>query len=109
MIDDAVAAARASDRAAYIACFTRRSRPIIEAFWKATDAHNPPLGMLAAGDVSVASVTLAKDRNLDGERAIVTVVEGSERMRIVLHRTGGNWRIDLLDTESMMMSGSPLR
>jgi hypothetical protein len=105
VIEDAVAAAQAG----YAACFTTRSRPIIEAFWMATDENNPPLGALGAGDVQIRGVVVSKDRNRDVERAIVSVDEGGDRIRVVLHRTGGNWRIDLLDTESMMMSGSPLR
>ena len=109
VIEDAVAAAQAGDREGYAACFTTRSRPIIEAFWMATDENNPPLGALGAGDVQVIGVVVSKDRNRDVERAIVSVDEAGDRVRVVLHRTGGNWRIDLLDTESMMMSGSPLR
>lgn len=109
VIADAARAARAGDRDGYAACFTTRSRPIIEAFWMATDENNPTLGALGAGDVQIRGVVVSKDRNRDVERAIVSLDEGGDRMRVVLHRTGGNWRIDLLDTESMMMSGSPLK
>ncbi|TNF28541.1 MAG: hypothetical protein EP329_17700 [Deltaproteobacteria bacterium] len=108
VVQDAAAAARAGDRAGYAACFTARSRPILEAFWMATDQNNPTLSALGASDVEIRGVAISKDRNRDVERAIVSVSEGGDRMRVVLHRTGGNWRIDLLDTESMMMSGSPL-
>ena len=103
VIEDAVAAARSGDREAYAACFTRRSRPILEAFWAATDEHNPPLGALGAGAVQINSVRLVDSRELDGERALVTVEEGGDRLRLVLHRSGGNWRIDILDTERALM------
>ena len=109
VLQDAAEAAREGDREAYAACFTARSRPILEAYWDATDAHNPPLGALGAGEVSVTSVQVVQSRDFDGERALVTLREGSdgedgsERLRVVLHRTGGNWRIDLLDTERALM------
>jgi len=103
VLEDAVAAARAGDRVGYAACFTPRSRPILEAFWAATDEHNPPLGALGAGEVRIDGVKLMRSRDFDGERALVTVVEGEERLRVVLHRVGGNWRIDLLDTERALM------
>ena len=108
MVLDAAEAARDNDRDGYTACFTPRSRPIIEAFWMATDQNNPTLGALGAGDVQIRDVRTFRQRRDDFEKAVVSVDEGGDRMRVVLHRMGGNWRIDLLDTESMMMSGSPL-
>lgn len=108
VVHRAVDAARAGDREAYAACFTERSRPILRSFWQATDAHNPPLGQLGAAEVVVESVRTATSRDRPGERAIVAIVERGVAMRLVLHRTGNTWRIDLLDTEKESMGANTL-
>lgn len=108
VVHRAVEAARSGDRDAYAACFTERSRPILRAFWQATDAHNPALGQLAAAEVEIASVRRASSREREGERAIVAIVERGVQLRLVLHRTGSTWRIDLLDTEKESMGANTL-
>ncbi len=106
VIGHAVEAARDGDRQAYAACFTPRSRAVLQTWWQATDAHNPPLSTLGAGDVRILSVQEVRSRDTDTERALVTVSEGAERMRLVLHHSAGTWRIDLLDTERAMLGVS---
>jgi hypothetical protein len=99
VLAQAVSAAREGDREAFLECFTPRSRAIMETWWRATDAHNPPLGALAAGDVRLMSVRLVPSRDFEPERAILSIEEGSDATRIVAHRMGGMWRLDILDSQ----------
>lgn len=109
VIAQAVEAARDQDRDALLACFTPRSRPIIETFWQRADQHNPALGVLGAGEVEVVSVQIISSRDFMPERALIEIREGSEEGRVYAHRMGGMWRIDLLDTERAMFgfAGDP--
>ena len=99
IVNRAIAAAADGDREAFAECFTARSRPVLEVWWSAVDAGRPERGALAAGDVRVTGIRRVQSRDFDPERAVVTVEEGSDAMRLVLHHVGGMWRIDLLDTE----------
>lgn len=99
IVDRAVQAAADGDREAFAECFTARSRPVLEVWWSAVDSGRPELGALAAGDVRISGIRRVQSRDFDPERAVVTVEEGSDAMRLVLHHVGGVWRIDLLDTE----------
>ncbi len=103
IVDDAVAAARTGDRAAYAACFTERSRPILASFWAAADEANPKLGVLSVlGDPTVIRVQPARRLHGGPERAVVVVEEAGRRARLVVHELAGTWRIDLVDTEREM-------
>jgi len=100
VVDEVVDAARRGDRDDFEACFTARSRPIIALWWARTDELQPALGQLAAGDVEVMAVRPYRDRDgMGAERAVVAVREGGRTMPWVVHKVGGRWRIDLLDTE----------
>lgn len=102
IVAQAVEAARAGDRGALLDCFTPRSRPIIETFWRATDQHNPAMGRFGAAEVEVVGVQILSSRDYMPERAILTLREGGETARFFAHRLGGMWRIDLLDTERIL-------
>lgn len=99
VVNRAVQAASDGDREAFAECFTARSRPVLEVWWSAVDQGRPELGALAAGDVRISGIRRVQSRDFDPERAVVTIEEGSDAMRLVLHHVGGMWRIDLLDTE----------
>jgi hypothetical protein len=99
VLEQAVSAARAGDREAFLDCFTPRSRPVLETWWRTVDAHNPPLGRLGAGEVGLVSVRIIPSRDFEPERAVLTLEEGPDSTRLVAHRTGGMWRLDLLDSQ----------
>ncbi len=99
VVEQAVSAARDGDRDAFLACFTPRSRALLETWWRATDAHNPPLGALGAGDVRIVAIRVVPSRDFEPERAVVEIAEGADATRLVAHRMGGMWRLDLLDSQ----------
>jgi len=99
VLAQAVEAARDGDREAFLECFTPRSRPLLETWWRSVDAANPPLGQLGAGAVELASIRLVPSRDFEPERAILEIVEGPDATRLVAHRLGGMWRIDLMDSQ----------
>jgi|GEM_PF-1355961 len=99
VLEQAVSAAHDGDREAFLECFTPRSRAILETWWRATDAHNPPLGALAAADVRITSIRLVPSRDFEPERAVLAIEEGPDATRIVAHRLGGMWRLDILDSQ----------
>ncbi|MFO0746528.1 MAG: hypothetical protein U1F43_12765 [Myxococcota bacterium] len=100
VVGEAVDAAKRGDRDDFIACFTPRSRPILETWWATVDEVRPELGALGAGDVRVVGFRpLGVTDPSVSARGMVTLREGSRSMPLILHRTGGSWRIDLLDTE----------
>ncbi len=102
IIEQAAEAARDNDREALLACFTPRSRPLIETWWQTTDTHNPALARLGANDVEVTGVQIISSRDYMPERAVIQIQEGQDTARVYAHRLGGMWRIDLLDTERAM-------
>ena len=38
-------------------------------------------------------------RDFEPERAILSIEEGSDATRIVAHRMGGMWRLDIIDSQ----------
>ncbi|MCA9515258.1 MAG: hypothetical protein KC635_09975 [Myxococcales bacterium] len=100
IVQRAAAAARDGDRDRYLACFTERSRPILETLWAAAAEKNPPLAALGAAEVQVVAGSRLASRDVGlPDRVLLVVSEGVDQMRVVLHGEGGSWRIDLLDTE----------
>lgn len=91
-----------------MACFTPRSRPLLVTWWSAVDEVRPDLGRLGAADVEVTDIKLLRDRDVDVERAIVSVREGRATLRLVVHRLAGEWRIDLRDTERVQIGNATL-
>jgi len=107
-VRSAVDAARDEDRDAFMACFTPASRPLLVTWWTAVDAVRPELGRLGAGAVEVTDIKLVRDRDVDVERAIVSLREGEATFRVVVHRLAGEWRIDLRDTERLQIGNATL-
>lgn len=100
ILQRAAAAARTGDRDAYLACFTARSRPILETFWAAAEDGDPALAALGAGEVQVIAGSALTSRDVGvPERVMLVVSEAVDQLRVVMHGEGGTWRIDLLDTE----------
>ena len=108
IVRQAVSAARDADREAFMACFTPRSRPLLQTWWSAVDEARPELGQLGAGEVQVVDVKLVRDRDVDVDRAIVTIREGGLTFRMAVHRLAGEWRIDLRDTERVQIGNATL-
>jgi hypothetical protein len=101
---DAVGAASDGDRDALLACLTERSRPIMETYWNIVDVHRPELGALTARNVTIGAVRMRPAVHMnDPDKADVTIREGDQQLKLVLHATGATWRIDLLDTERALM------
>lgn len=101
-------AARRGDRDDFMACFTPRSRAVLEVWWTTVDKHQPSLGALGAGDVQVVAQRPYSGRDAGPERALVSLREGERQIPLVLHRMGGAWRIDLLDSERVGLGGGDL-
>jgi len=99
VLEQAVSAARAGDRDAFMACFTPRSRPILETWWRAVDAHNPALATLSSAAIDLVSVRVIPSRDFEPERAVLSIEEGNDATRLVAHHLGGMWRLDLLDSQ----------
>ncbi len=108
IVRTAVDAAREQDREAFLACFTPRSRPLLITWWNAVDDVRPALGRLGASEVAVTDIKLLRDRDVDVERAIVSLREGQASMRVIVHRLAGEWRIDLRDTERAQIGNASL-
>lgn len=109
VVEQAVSAARDGDREAFLACFTPRSRAILQVWWRATDEHNPPLGALAARDVRITSTRLIPSRDFEPMRAIIELEEGPDSTRIVAHYMAGMWRLDVLDSQHADLVGASHR
>lgn len=106
VLEQAIDAARDGDREAFLECWTPRSRAILESFWRAADRQNPPLGVLGAGDVRLESVRIIPSRDFSPESAVLGLREGDALARLVAHRMGGMWRLDLLDSQRQDSGGA---
>ena len=98
VVERAVEAARAGDRQAYEACFTKRSRATLRALWRASEAAGagPALG---AGAVRLGDSQWLTPGEAWQPRVVVPVTEGEQHIGVVLHSEALTWRIDLYDTE----------
>ena len=106
IVRSAIDAARDQDRDAFLACFTPRSRPFLITWWNTVDDVRPALGQLGAGEVAVTDIKLLRDRDVDVERAIVSLREGQASLRLIVHRMASEWRIDLRDTERAQLGNA---
>jgi hypothetical protein len=93
-------AAREQDEAAYLACFTDRSRAMLAALWEAAGEDRERYFGLGAAELEVREVQSIRPAEAGGpERARVVVAEGDRELAVVVHAYGSRWRIDLFDTE----------
>jgi len=99
IVEEAVAAAGRDDRAAYIACFTPRSRALLQSLYTVADARKPELARLGDAGATVADVEKMAPGDKGQDRALVTVKEGERSLPLVVHAAAGTWRIDLMDSE----------
>jgi hypothetical protein len=100
VVTEAFESATEGDQAGYLACFTPRSRAVIEAYWTATSSKRPALATLSAGTVEIGNTLRSLPPGNRGEtRVLVRIKEGDKSLGLVLHGVAGTWRIDLLDTE----------
>ncbi len=99
VVGHAVEAAASGDLERYAGAFTPRSRPLLDLYYGIAAASRPELGQLTAGDVQVTGVQPLPPDTEGRERVMVTVREGTQTARLVLHRQALAWRIDLIDTE----------
>lgn len=109
IVEEAVTAAQAGDREGFQACFTPRSRPMMELLWTAAQAHGrPELASLQARQVRLVGTAGMPPTDDGRARVVVTIEESGRQMRLVLQRSAGEWRIDLMDTERALTGfGSP--
>ena len=91
VVQDAISAAQANDREAYLACFTPRSRAFLKLLWR--DKNAP----LSSRDARIVS-----SERFGGQLTSVQVQEGSMIVPIILRGGVGQWRIDLLDMEAVL-------
>lgn len=103
IVREAATAAAAGDRAAYIGCFTPRSRSILRAFYASAETVRPEVARLGAGELIVGESKPMKPGPDGGSRAVVAVAEsGHESLALVVHEMAGIWRIDLIDSERVL-------
>ena len=102
IVEEAITAAQKGDRDAYIACFTERSRPLLRGLYESADRHNPELAQMGGAGARVIAITPMGTKPGAGERARVSVQEGSETLELMVHSRAGAWRIDLLDSERIL-------
>ena len=102
VVMDAANAAADGDRDAYLACFTPRSRALIEAHWLIAEQVAPEQAKLVGGPVQIVGVAPAPDTYMGVSRRIIRVQEHAKQADLVLHGKLGAWRIDLPDTEQRM-------
>ena len=100
----AAEAAGDNDFDTYAACFTPRSRALLEAFWMVLGRQHPDWLKLNSGKVTISGVAQIADSRDETSRAIVMVEEGRDSMPIVVHGAVGAWRIDLFDTERELLA-----
>ena len=104
IVEEAVEAAGRGDRQAYIACFTPRSRPLLQSLYGAAESAKPELARLGERGARITDVQYVGRGAASDQRALVTIKEGTESMPLILHASAGSWRIDLLDTERVLTS-----
>ena len=102
IVEEAVAASGRGDRAAYVACFTPRSRPLLRTLFTIADAKRPELGRLGEKGAQVASTKAIAPGDKGQARALVTVHEAGRSLPVVVHAEAGAWRIDLMDSERVL-------
>ena len=95
IVERAAEAASGGDAAAYEACFTPRSRPILRSLWRA--GH--PFGVTGDHKIEIGELRLLSPGDDWQPRLLVPVSEGGRTMDVVLHGQALSWRIDLIDTE----------
>ena len=93
VVREAIAAAERGDHAAYEACFTPRSRPVLRTMRRAA-------GPLALGSApGRIEVSARPGGPLAWGRRVVDITDGERQVELVLRGDAGAWRIDLIDTE----------
>ena len=108
IVDEAISAADRGDRAAYIACFTPRSKPLLNSMYAVAETSRPELARLGSKGAQVASVQGMSPGDTGQARAMVTVHEGGRSLPLVVHSEAGAWRIDLMDSERVLTGlGTP--
>ena len=99
VVRTAIEAAESNDNAAYDACFTARSRPMIRALRRA-QRPSPTGGLSRATELRESP-----GGGLLSGRRVVQITDGERQMQLVLQGRAGSWRIDLIDTERRASSG----
>jgi len=108
IVDEAISAADRGDRDGYIACFTPRSKPLLQSMYAVADASRPELSQLGSKGAQIAGVQGMAPGDGGQPRAMVTVHEGGRSLPLVVHSEAGAWRIDLMDSERVLTGlGSP--
>ena len=95
----AAKAAEMSDRDAYLHYFTPRSQDLLQVIWSNTDAS---WESLSVGQIEVIE-TSPMPPSLSGEqRSKVVFREHGRPYAVVVHASGGEWLIDLVDSEGAL-------
>lgn len=95
----AAEAAKASDHAAYVSNFTPRSRDLMKLL---DEAEARTLLGASGGGLKVLSVT-ALPADISGtQRMRVVFRDGSLTLPLVVHARGGQWLVDLVDSEGAL-------
>ena len=93
-----VAAAQSGDRDAFLDGFTERSRDLVDAMLRLSDAYGVettnPYELLIYDSVDGERI------EGDGERAVLDVRRGKTTRQLLLIKEDGDWRIDTLELES---------
>jgi hypothetical protein len=95
----AAQAAASLDEESYLQHFTPRSQDLLRLVWSKT---GPDWSKMAVGDIQVVE-TMPLHPSLKGEQRVqVIFTEHGRHYAVVVHAAGGEWLIDLVDTEGAL-------
>jgi len=97
VIEQAQAARRDRDQAAYLACFTDKSRRLLQNLRAVEDTTRKTLHYLSDPFVLLPEGPIEEPRSVEGNVAVVPVGSGKKRAEVVLLKEAGEWRIEALE------------
>ena len=95
----AASAAKDRDQGAYLHHFTPRSRDLLELLWSGSDAHWTNLDV---GRIQVLETGSMSPSSKGAQRSYVVFSEHEQVHTAVVHSSGGEWLIDLVDSEGAL-------
>jgi len=95
----AAKAAEAKEKDAYLQHFTPRSQDLLSLIWSKSDSH---WESLSVGDIQIIETAPIPPSLKGGQRSRVTFSEHGKEYSLVVHASGGEWLIDLIDSEGAL-------
>ena len=95
----AAEAAQQRDKEAYLQYFTTRSQDLLELMWSGSDTHWEGLSV---GAIQIVDTSPIAPSLKGGQRSVVVFTEHGKQFALVVHASGGEWLIDLVDSEGAL-------